>query len=56
MAATAFLNRDMLFTLGAHSIWTNNNIEENTVKMREGCVTTRTASKWMAAWSTRCVK
>lgn len=34
-AATAFPNRDMLFTLGTHSIWpTNENIEENTEKMR----------------------
>jgi FAD/FMN-containing dehydrogenase len=34
-AATAFPNRDMLFTLGAHSIWPNkNDIEENTAKMR----------------------
>jgi FAD/FMN-containing dehydrogenase len=34
-AATAFPNRDMLFTLGAHSIWPNkDNIEENTEKMR----------------------
>ena len=34
-AATAFPNRDMLFTLGAHSIWPNKDgIEENTAKMR----------------------
>jgi len=34
-AATAFPNRDMLFTLGAHSIWPNkDDIEENTAKMR----------------------
>jgi FAD binding domain/Berberine and berberine like len=34
-AATAFPNRDMLFTLGAHSIWPNNdNIEANTAMMR----------------------
>ena len=34
-AATAFPNRDMLFTLGTHSIWpTNDNIAENTEKMR----------------------
>ena len=34
-AATAFPNRDMLFTLGAHSVWTNKDgIEENTAKMR----------------------
>lgn len=34
-AATAFPNRDMQFTLGAHSIWpTNAGIEENTAKMR----------------------
>ena len=34
-AATAFPNRDMLFTLGAHSIWpTKDGIEENTAKMR----------------------
>jgi hypothetical protein len=34
-AATAFPNRDMLFTLGTHSIWpTNENIAENTEKMR----------------------
>jgi FAD/FMN-containing dehydrogenase len=33
--ATAFPNRDMLFTLGAHSIWpSKDNIEENTAKMR----------------------
>jgi FAD/FMN-containing dehydrogenase len=33
--ATAFPNRDMLFTLGAHSIWpTRDGIEENTAKMR----------------------
>jgi FAD/FMN-containing dehydrogenase len=33
--ATAFPNRDMLFTLGAHSIWpTKDGIEENTAKMR----------------------
>jgi FAD/FMN-containing dehydrogenase len=33
--ATAFPNRDMLFTIGAHSIWPNkDNIEENTAKMR----------------------
>jgi hypothetical protein len=33
--ATAFPNRDMLFTLGAHSIWPNKDgIEENTAKMR----------------------
>jgi FAD/FMN-containing dehydrogenase len=33
--ATAFPNRDMLFTLGAHSIWpTRDGIEENTEKMR----------------------
>jgi hypothetical protein len=33
--ATAFPNRDMLFTLGAHSVWpTNDHIEENTAKMR----------------------
>ncbi len=35
MAAAAFPNRDMLFTLGAHSIWPNkDDIEENTAKMR----------------------
>jgi hypothetical protein len=34
-AATAFPNRDMLFTIGAHSIWPNKDgIEENTAKMR----------------------
>ena len=34
-AATAFPNRDMLFTLGTHSIWaTKDGIEENTAKMR----------------------
>ena len=34
-AATAFPNRDMQFTLGAHSIWrTNAGIQENTAKMR----------------------
>ena len=34
-AATAFPNRDMLFALGAHSIWPNKDgIEENTAKMR----------------------
>jgi hypothetical protein len=34
-AATAFPNRDMLFTLGAHSIWPKKDgIEENTAKMR----------------------
>jgi FAD/FMN-containing dehydrogenase len=34
-AATAFPNRDMLFTLGAHSIWPNKDgVEENTAKMR----------------------
>lgn len=34
-AATAFPNRDMLFTLGAHSIWpTKDGIEENIAKMR----------------------
>jgi FAD binding domain/Berberine and berberine like len=34
-AATAFPNRDMLFTLGAHSIWPDKDgIEENTAKMR----------------------
>jgi FAD/FMN-containing dehydrogenase len=34
-AATAFPNRDMLFTMGAHSIWpTRDGIEENTAKMR----------------------
>jgi hypothetical protein len=34
-AATAFPNRDMLFTLGAHSIWPNkDNIDENVSKMR----------------------
>jgi FAD/FMN-containing dehydrogenase len=34
-AATAFPNRDMLFTLGAHSVWPNKDgIEENTAKMR----------------------
>jgi FAD/FMN-containing dehydrogenase len=34
-AATAFPNRDMLFTLGAHSIWPNkDNIDENIAKMR----------------------
>jgi FAD/FMN-containing dehydrogenase len=34
-AATAFPNRDMLFTLGAHSIWPNkDNLEENMAKMR----------------------
>jgi FAD/FMN-containing dehydrogenase len=34
-AATAFPNRDMLFTLGAHSIWPNkDNVEENMAKMR----------------------
>ncbi|HEY3785252.1 MAG TPA: FAD-binding oxidoreductase [Steroidobacteraceae bacterium] len=34
-AATAFPNRDMLFTLGAHSIWpTNDGIEDNMAKMR----------------------
>jgi FAD/FMN-containing dehydrogenase len=34
-AATAFPNRDMLFTLGTHSIWPNkDDIEENTAKMR----------------------
>jgi FAD binding domain/Berberine and berberine like len=34
-AATAFPNRDMLFTMGAHSIWpTKDGIEENTAKMR----------------------
>jgi hypothetical protein len=34
-AATAFPNRNMLFTLGTHSIWpTNEHIEENTEKMR----------------------
>jgi hypothetical protein len=33
--ATAFPNRDMLFTLGAHSIWRNKDgIEENTAKTR----------------------
>ena len=33
--ATAFPNRDMLSTLGAHSIWPNkDDIEENTAKMR----------------------
>ena len=33
--ATAFPNRDMHFTLGAHSIWpTRDGIEENTAKMR----------------------
>jgi FAD/FMN-containing dehydrogenase len=33
--ATAFPNRDMLFTMGAHSIWTSKDgIEENTAKMR----------------------
>lgn len=33
--STAFPNRDMLFTLGAHSIWPNKDgIEENTAKMR----------------------
>src|SRR5579863_3706341 len=34
-AATAFPNRDMLFTLGTHSVWpTKDGIEENTAKMR----------------------
>ncbi|HVP33733.1 MAG TPA: FAD-binding oxidoreductase [Steroidobacteraceae bacterium] len=34
-AATAFPNRDMLFTIGAHSIWdTKDGIEDNTAKMR----------------------
>jgi FAD/FMN-containing dehydrogenase len=34
-AATAFPNRDMLFTIGAHSIWPNKDgIDENTAKMR----------------------
>ena len=34
-AATAFPNRDMLFTIGAHSIWVSKDgIEENTAKMR----------------------
>ena len=34
-AATAFPNRDMLFTIGAHSIWeTRDGIEDNTAKMR----------------------
>jgi FAD/FMN-containing dehydrogenase len=34
-AATAFPNRDMMFTLGTHSIWpTKDGIEENTAKMR----------------------
>jgi FAD binding domain/Berberine and berberine like len=34
-AATAFPNRDMLFTLGTHSIWpTNEGIEENIALMR----------------------
>ena len=34
-AMTAFPNRDMLFTLGAHSVWPNKDgIEENTAKMR----------------------
>ena len=34
-AATAFPNRDMQFTLGAHSIWPNKDgIEENTARMR----------------------
>ncbi|HLJ39222.1 MAG TPA: FAD-binding oxidoreductase [Steroidobacteraceae bacterium] len=33
--ATAFPNRDMLFTLGAHSIWpSKDGIEENTARMR----------------------
>jgi hypothetical protein len=35
-AATAFPNRDMLFTLGTHSIWTTRDgIEENTAMMRQ---------------------
>lgn len=34
-AATAFPNRDMLFTIGAHSIWpSKDGIEENTARMR----------------------
>jgi len=34
-AATAFPNREMLFTIGAHSIWpSRDGIEENTAKMR----------------------
>lgn len=34
-AATAFPNRDMLFTLGTHSIWSSNEgIEENIARMR----------------------
>lgn len=34
-AATAFPNRDMLFTMGAHSIWpSKEGIEENTARMR----------------------
>ena len=34
-AATAFPNRDMLFTIGAHSIWpSKEGIEENTARMR----------------------
>jgi hypothetical protein len=34
-AATAFPNRDMLFTLGTHSVWRNKDgIEENTAMMR----------------------
>jgi FAD/FMN-containing dehydrogenase len=34
-AATAFPNRDMLFTLGTHSIWASKDgIDENTAKMR----------------------
>lgn len=34
-SATAFPNRDMLFTLGAHSIWPNKDgIEENIARMR----------------------
>jgi hypothetical protein len=34
--ATAFPNRNMMFTLGTHSIWpTRDGIEENTAKMRD---------------------
>jgi FAD/FMN-containing dehydrogenase len=34
-AATAFPNRDMLFTIGAHSVWrSRDGIEENTARMR----------------------
>jgi hypothetical protein len=33
--ATAFPNRDMLFTVGAHSIWQNKDgIDDNIAKMR----------------------